>query len=178
VKSPDIGISHKVGVRIMFGWFKKQPRTENTEAYKLGQQAGESMAADLEHFMSSRYEPAFKAFMRVLSDRFDTVYGSDDLPPITLARIEFKIFNDQVQEMREDMAGEITFAMRGWLEVDNVIGAQFRLLIDKTIRDFQDRLTMSGIQAFLDRADDLKAADIKWRRANPERAAQFPTEPN
>jgi hypothetical protein len=162
----------------MLAWFKKQ-RPENTEAYKLGQKAGESMAADLEQFMSSRFEPVFKAYMRVLGDRFDTVYGSaDDVPPITLARIEFKIFNDNVGKLREDMAGEINAAMRGWLEIDDDIGNQFRKLIDKTISDFQNRLTMSGIQAFLDRADDLKAADIKWRRANPERAAQFPIDPD
>lgn len=135
------------------------------------------MAADLQQFMASRFDPAFKAYMRVLNDCFDAVYHSDDAPPITLARIEFKIFNDQVGGLREDMAGEINVAMRGWLELDEAMGGQFRRSIDKTIKDFQDRLTMTGLQAFLDRADDLKAADIKWRRANPAPAAQFPIDP-
>lgn len=135
------------------------------------------MAADLQHFMSSRFDPAFKAYIRLLNECFEAAYGNDDAPPITIARIEFKIFNDQVGGLREDMAREINVAMRGWLEIDDAMGGQFRRLIDKTISNLQDRLTITGLQAFLDRADDLKAADIKWRRTNPERASQFPIDP-
>jgi hypothetical protein len=164
----------------MFGWFKKQSRPEDTEAYKQGKRMVESMTADLQQFMSTRFDPVFDGYVGALTERFETVYDNDEAPPIILARIEFDIFNDHVRELREKMGAEVNAAMREWLETADLIGGRsdFQKLIDTTIGSFQDRLTMTGLQAFIDRADDLKVADDKWRKANPERAAQFPADPS
>jgi hypothetical protein len=160
----------------MFGWFKKQPRPEDTEAFKIGQRSVDSMNADLQRFMSARFNPAFDGYIGVLNDQFDTVHGDDDAPPITLARIHFQIFNDNVQKLRGQMNDEVNAAMSEWLEYAEQLGVKddFQQLINASIGSFQERLTLTGLQAFLDRADDLKAADSSWRQANPERAAEFP----
>ena len=51
----------------MFDWLRKgkRERPEESEAYKLGQQAFQSMAADLEVFVESRFNPTFHATLNV-----------------------------------------------------------------------------------------------------------------
>jgi hypothetical protein len=77
----------------MFGWFKSKPKPEETEAYKLGQRFVQAVNTDLERFMTTRFDSAFTGYLKILSDGFDAVYERADAPPITLARIDFKVFN-------------------------------------------------------------------------------------
>jgi hypothetical protein len=160
----------------MFGWFKGKPKAEDTEAYKMGQRFVQAVNADLDRFMTARFDSAFTGYLNVLNDCFDRVYDRPEAPPITLARIEFSSFNENVADMRGQMASEVNAAMAEWIETASSmgLGEDIQYLIDATIGKFHERLLLTGLQAFIDRADDLKAADIKWRQANPELAAQFP----
>jgi hypothetical protein len=160
----------------MFGWFKKTPKVEDTEAYNMGQRFIESVNADLEHFMTWRFKSAFDGYLKILNDRFDSAYDSPEAPPITLARIDFNSFRENVQKMRPKMTVEVESGISQWLEAASKMGLRddIQKLIDGTVGNFQERLTLTGMKAFIGRADDLKIADIKWRQANPELAAQFP----
>ena len=74
------------------------------------------------------------------------------------------------------MLDEINVAMREWIDLGETIGS--RDLLDRyivnVVDEYQTRLTMAGLQLTIDRADELKAADDKWRRMYPAKAAQFP----
>jgi hypothetical protein len=161
----------------MFGWLRKREKkipVEQTEAYKLGRRAGDSMAADLDRFMRARFEPAFNGYLGVLRDRFETTFDSPDAPPIILARIEYKIFLENVDELRDKMSPEISAAMSGWLNIDEGVRADFQRLIEHTIETYRSDLKMAGLNLFLETVDRLKEADDRYRAANPEKSAQYP----
>ena len=162
----------------MFGWFKKQPeqpKPGETEAYQMGQQASQAMTAAVPDYMTARFEPVFKNYLGVFSDCLDRDYG-DHAPPIIIARVEFKDFRENVSGLRTKMLDEINVATREWIDLGETIGS--RDLLDRyivhVVDEYQTRLTMAGLQLTIDRADELKAADDKWRRIYPAKAAQFP----
>jgi hypothetical protein len=164
----------------MFGWLRKRkqtPRPEDTEAYKLGQRAADSMTADLDAFMRTRFDPSFDAFLGVLRDCFERTFDRPEAPPITLASIEYKSFLENVEELRTKMPPEISAALSGWRDLSDDMGimrAGFQRLIDSRVESFMTNLTTAGLQMFTDMADRLKEADDRWRAANPEKADQFP----
>lgn len=162
----------------MFGWFKKQPEQTNakeTEAYKMGQEASQAMTAAVDDYMTARFEPVFKNYLGVLNGCLDRVY-KPDAPPIVIARVEFQNFRENVVELRATMLDEINVTMWEWIDLSEHIGSRdvFDKYIVHVVNEYQNRLTMAGFQLTIDRADELKTADDKWRRMYPGKAAQFP----
>jgi hypothetical protein len=163
----------------MFGWFrKKEIPPEDMEGYKQGARAGRAMADDLDRFMDSRFAPAFDGYISVLRGQFEKCVNPTDGPPIIAARIEFRIFQTNVDKLAEDMLGEITATMRQWLELGKEYGFREDLirLIDKRVSDFKSDLKIKGLEAFVEMADRLKESDDAWRSAHPEMSARFPAE--
>lgn len=160
----------------MFGFFKKKVPIEDTEPFKMGQRAANSYAEDLDTFMVARFEPVYQNLMGVLDDRLESVYDDPNGPPILLAKVEYKAFLDNVQEMRPRMEGEINAAMSEWLSVASEMGMRedFDRLATARLNSFYERLTINGFQALMDKTDKLGPADIKWRTENPELATRFP----
>ena len=134
------------------------------------------MTADLDAFMRTRFDRTFDAYLGVLRDCFDRAFDGPEAPPITLARIEFKIFRENVDELRSKMVPEISATLSGWRDLSDEMGMRvhFQRLIDHRIETFTTNLTTAGLQMFLGMADRLEEADDRWRAANPEKAAQFP----
>ena len=55
------------------------PRPEDSEAYKMGQQAANSMTADLDAWMTSRFKPVFENYLGVLRGCIQKCFGRDDV---------------------------------------------------------------------------------------------------
>jgi hypothetical protein len=157
----------------MFGWFRKQKK--QTEAYKLGKSAAESMVADLDRFMRLRFDPVYHEYLKVLRGRFEGAFNPPEAPPIIVARIEYKIFLENVDELRQKMPPDINMAMRKWRDLSDETGirAEFNQLVDNRVETFMSNLTADGLKMFLDLADGLKAADDRWRAEHPDKSAQF-----
>src|SRR5260370_37941324 len=115
----------------------------------------EGGSGDLEDFRAWRFKPVFDGYLKILNDRFDSVYDSPEAPPITLARIDFNSFRENVQKMRPKMTVEVESGISQWLEAASKMGLRddIQKLIDGTVGNFQERLTLTGMKAFIDTAD-------------------------
>jgi hypothetical protein len=136
----------------MFGWFKKQseqPKPQETKAYQMGQAASEATMAAIDDYITARFEPVFKNYLGVFSDCLDRVYKNDEAPPIIIARVEFKVFRENVSELRTKMLDDTNAAMREWIDLAETIGS--RDLLDKyivhVVDEYQTRLTIGGFAA-------------------------------
>jgi hypothetical protein len=163
----------------MFAWFRKREKkapVEQTEAYKLGRGAAETMIADLDRFMCLRFGPVRDEYLKVLRNCFERSFNRPEAPPIIIARIEFKIFSENVDELRQKLPVDINAAMRDWRDWSDEMGIRtvFDKLVNNRVEMFMSNLTTDGLQMFLDLADGLKAADDRWRAAHPKKSAQFP----
>ena len=163
----------------MFGWLRNREKkvpAEQTEAFKLGRKAAASAAADLDRFMRRRFEPVHSGYLKVLRDRIERSFNPPEAPPIIMARIEYKCFLESVDELRQKMPPEILAALREWANVADQIGnrEQFNELINNRVENYMSKLKTDGVQMLLDLVVSLKAADDRWRAANPEKSAQFP----
>jgi hypothetical protein len=164
----------------MFNWFRREKPVpiEQTDAYRFGQRTGDSMAADLDAFVTRRFDPVSKNYLDVLRGCLETVFDDDKAPPLVLARIEYKIFLENVEEMRPKMLAEINSAMSEWIDVAEQTGIRpvLQQLIDHRIGNFTEQLTVEGLDLLLAYVERLKLADEQWRARNPQRAAEFPSE--
>jgi hypothetical protein len=163
----------------MFGWFRKRDKkapVEQTEAYRLGRRAAETMIADLDRFMGRHFDPVRDECLKVLRNCFERSFNPPQAPPIIIARIEFKIFSENIDELRQKVPVHINEAMHDWRDWSDEMGlrAEFNQLVNDRVETFISNLTSDSLQMFLDLADDLKAADDRWRAAHPEKSAQFP----
>jgi hypothetical protein len=165
----------------MFGWLRRRKGdipVEQTDAFQVrAQRAVEGMTADLEAFMDARFDPSFNRYLGVLRDRFEAAFDCPDAPPIIIARIEYKIFLENIDDLRSKMLSEIS-AMSEWRDIlDEVgMGVHFKKLVDHRVHNFMMNLKTAGLQIFLDSADRLREADDRWRAANPGKAAEFPVD--
>ena len=151
----------------MFGWRKrtKEIPVEETDAYKFGQRAANSMTSDLDAFMDRRFAGVFENYL-----------AGGDAPPLTLARIEFNVFRENVSEMKSKMTDESLVASLEWVKAfDQVDGGEgAKLLVTSRGDRFCTDLTLAGLKLLTDYTEGLKDADIHWRKANPELSAKFP----
>jgi hypothetical protein len=172
------GDGHREGGNAIFGWFRRKQDPKQTRAYQMGQQAGDAFAADLESLMEVRFKPVHEAALGVIQGQFNKCLTPTDGPPLVVARIEYKIFLDHVEEMRGKMLNEIPARLSKWLDVVDQIRLRdmFMQLIKAKVDKFCHDLTEAGMQCFLDMAHALKLADDQWRVANPELSAKFPSE--
>jgi hypothetical protein len=137
----------------------------------MGRQAGDAFAADLQSMMDVRFKPVMEACLGVIQGQLNKCLTPTDGPPLVVARIEYKIFLDHVEEMRGKMLNEIPATLSQWLDVADQMQLRdtFMQLIHFNVDKFCRELTETGLQRFLDMAQALKLADDQWRVANPER---------
>ena len=164
----------------MYGWGKKRPPADTPEqlerAYRLGQNAGERIANDLELIMGGRFKPVFEGYLAVLRKQIHDSFDSDDGPPITIARMDYGIFLENVEKLKPQITEEIRQHMDGWLKLADEadVRTETEALIAKRIDDFLIDLTLTGLKLLTDYAEALKEADDAWRVANPQKATEFP----
>jgi hypothetical protein len=110
----------------MFGWFqrRKQQDPKLTRAYEIGRQSAQSFADDLEKLMEIGFKPVADGYLGVLQGQYNKCLTPTDAPPIIVARIEYieyKVFLENVDELRGKMMDQIVTTLDGWLDVANQI---------------------------------------------------------
>jgi len=162
----------------MFGWGKKKtPKPEDTRAYQLGSDMGGQMAHAINGVLEARFGQLEANYIAVLRDRIHLTFNDERAPPLTLARIEYKIFIENLDEMTAMLATEIPTLVGDWMDAAETMGVRLEVdqLITQRIDEFATDLRLLGLKIL---ADDygkaLAAADDTWRAKNPSLAAQFP----
>ena len=117
----------------MFGWFRKRDKkgpVDQSEAYRLGRRAAETMIADLDRFMGRHFDPVRDEGLKVLRNCFERSFNPQQAPPIIIARIEFKIFSENMEELRQKVPVHINEAMHDWRDWSDEMGlrAEFNQL--------------------------------------------------
>jgi hypothetical protein len=146
------------------------------EARELGRKAAESFDADVDVYAGHRFEEIQTKYMKVFRDRLDLAAVDGKAPPLILARIEHKIFLDNLHELKPKLVEEILTACADWMKVLAQMGAegQMKQVIEKKVDDFAATVLHVSLGELIDRVDHLKPLDEAWRAANPEKSAQFP----
>jgi hypothetical protein len=139
----------------MFDWIRKREKSipiEQTEAFKLRQRVLGGIAADLDSLMRTRLDQTFKTYLELLRRSFERTSDHPEAPHITLARIEYKIFLENVDELRSKMQPEISAALSVWRDQCDEMGIRepFQRLIDRRFDSFVSNLTTAGLQMFVD----------------------------
>jgi hypothetical protein len=159
----------------MFGLFQRKKKAKWIEK---GRRAAQGAADALENFMDIRFKPVSQAFLDHLQKEYNKCLNSTEAPPLIAARIEYKVFLENVEALPDKMVPEITAALSDWMDIIDKIQSRhlFLELVRRRVQKFCDELTGAGLQRLIDMAHALKAADDEWRAANPELAAEFPPE--
>jgi hypothetical protein len=92
----------------MFGFRKKRPEMTPSQkaAYDLGRNAGDSLYTAVNNFLKKRLAEVSTNLLGVLADRFGTIYSVPDHAPETVAKVEYKIFLEQLQEFESRLTEE------------------------------------------------------------------------
>lgn len=136
------------------------------------------MVADLDGFIASRFGHLKDAYLDILATGVRTALSQDEHSPILVARAELAVFNENVIDSREKMAGEIMEHMREWADLSEQVGEpdQVARVMNARLDDFLLDLRVSGIDLLTKHAEALKIADDSWRKKNPALSAQEPLE--
>jgi len=163
----------------MLGWFKpKQPDPKLTRAYQLGREMADNFANDLERLMQIRFGPVAENYLGVLQGQLNKCLNPTDAPPIIVARIEYKVFTENLDELCDKMTAEIQATLSDHLAIADTAGVRenFDELLRVNVSNYCRKLLEDGLQRLLDMANALKLADDKWRVVHPELSAKFPAD--
>jgi hypothetical protein len=159
-------------------WKPKSVDPKQTDAYQMGQKfSGEVWSAYTGYF-ESRFAPVRENYLNLLRQLVRQSFHSPDGPPLTIARVEYRVFLNRIKELEDQIFGETCYAMHEWLHVADRMGvrAETENGFRTHIKAFCDDLTIAGMNVLTDYGIPLRDADRDWRAANPERARQFPPE--
>jgi hypothetical protein len=166
----------------MFNWLRKKSppalSASERESFEFGRKTADSMIAEYERRKNTRFNPVFDNYLNVLRVQLLAALDAKDAPPLTTGRIEYSIYLENCEELKQKMIDEISESMEDWFETVSVadpeIRTEFGKLIAKDAADSVLKLTTDGLQLLLDYTVPLEDADNAWRQANPELAVQFP----
>lgn len=161
----------------MLGWLKSKRQTpEQTRAYQLGRNLADSFSDDLDRVMKHRFGPMADNFLGVLQNQLNKCINPNDAPPLTVARIEYKIFLDELDEMRTKMIEEIQTRLSDHLSIADTAGVRehFDELVRVNVSNYHRKLMEDGLLRVTDMAHALRLADDQWRAVHPELSAKYP----
>lgn len=170
-------------LKSLFGTQDADPTREEQakldRAFKIGQEAAQSMVADLDGFIASRFGHIKEAHLEILAKSIREALSQTDHSPILVARAGLDVFNENVTNTRTSMTAEIAEHMHEWEKVFEHIGKpdQVARVMNARLDDLVLDLRTRGIDMLVKHADPLKIADDSWRKANPTLAVQEPLEP-
>lgn len=145
-------------------------------AYDKGREFSNELFGVFDDYMQQRFEPVKGRYLDILRGNVRDALQATDSPPLTVARVEYRVFLNNVKELEEKMLEELKQYMHKWLDVAHQIGVgedterAFGIRVSNYISD----LSMAGLKLLTDYAVSLKDADTEWRLANPARAKDFP----
>jgi hypothetical protein len=142
----------------------------------LGHEAAIAMASDLDAIMESRFQQVFDGYLRVLRDCIHKSFNSTEGPPLTLVRIHFASFLENIGTLKGSMTAEIHQRMVEWARAADAMQVRepFDAFIANRVDQFCHDLTTRGLGLLNDYGSGLREADGAWRAANPREAAKFP----
>jgi len=154
----------------------KGPIPSEQSAYQKGQEFSNSLFEVFHNFMRERFEPVKGSYLDILKSNVRKALHANKVPPLTVARAEYRDFLDNVKEMEGSMLAEIKQYMHEWLAVAHQAGVreETERAFGVYVSNFTADLSMAGLKVLTDYAVPLQDADMDWRRLNPERAKQFP----
>ena len=159
-------------------WRKKKKKLTEGEqkALDMGRQFFDDIDRAFEEFLEYRFTPVQKNYLDILRGRFQEALHGENAPPLTLARIEYKIFLEQLDDMRPKMAEEIYTHMENCVKVADEVGVRSEVdyYFEQRIEQFATDLSMEGLNLLDEYSVPITDAEKKWRQENPERAAEFP----
>ncbi len=161
----------------MFGWRRtRQQAAEETDAFKMGQKAADSMIDDVDRLMKPRLDVLFDGYVGVLRERILNSFSQSKAPPLVIARIELKIFIENIDKLKSSIWNEFQPKLAEWREFSKVTQTEdlFEQLVNSRIQDLQTKLLDAGIKLLGDYAIPLGDADKQFRKANPEISSQYP----
>lgn len=161
----------------MLGWFKqKQQDSKLTRAAELGRQTARRFADDPDRLMQIRFGPVAHNFLEVIQGQYNKCLNPTNAPPLSMARVEYEVFLENVDELRGKMTGEIEATLADHMVFSDEVGARdkFDELIQKHVADYCCKLKADGLERLTDMAHALKLADDQWRAAHPALSAKFP----
>jgi uncharacterized membrane protein YhaH (DUF805 family) len=164
-----------------FGADPLKPRgvdPKQTDAYQMGQKFSGEMWSAFTGYFDSRFLPVRENYLNVLRQLVRQSFNSQDGPPLTIARVEYRVFLNRIKELEDQIFGESCDAMHEWLDVADGMGvrAETESGFRTHIKEFCNDLTIAGMSVLTDYAIPLRDADRDWRAANPKRAKEFPPE--
>jgi hypothetical protein len=140
------------------------------EAYK-GRETGEACCVRIDAYVAARTAEMKPKFIEVLKGRVELAKHEfeREAPPLRVARIEYKLFADNVDRAGQKLTDEVSEALKDWRDLFVQMHAPeiFDDALKAKIDDFACELKVLGMDEMLAHADELKEADRKWR-------AQFP----
>ena len=145
-------------------------------AYNKGREFSNNLFEVFDNYMRDRFEPVKVKYLDILKGQVREALHATDVPPLTVARVEYRVFLNNVKEMEESMLSEIKQYMHEWLDVAHQggVGDDTERAFGVRVSNFTADLSMAGLKIFTDYAVPLKDADTDWRRANPHRSKEFP----
>jgi hypothetical protein len=167
-----------IDARVLTAWaMESNSQSNDTRAYQPGADVGRQMAEAVQAVTEARFKSVQDGYLNVLRDRFRLALNQADAPPITLARIEYNVFIENVGELKTKMPPEFQATLAEWVKVVDELGirAEFDRILGDRIDEFTANLLMLGLNVMRNEyGTALSSADDAWRAKNPELSAQYP----
>lgn len=124
----------------------------------MGQEAGVAMSQAIEAYLNQRLPVVSNNLLAVLRQRLTTIHDEPNHAPEVVAKIEWDIFKEQLDNFPIRMREEAHEALRKWLDVAAQIGVlnETTQLIESIIDRAAKELTNQSIIALAVVSGDLK----------------------
>jgi hypothetical protein len=119
----------------MFGFGKKHEAAQlpPSAAYDLGETIGRCLFRAVSGYLDYRLSQLTVKTLTLLAERFETIHAEPDHEPEMVARVEFDIFRNNLQEFQPRLEVEVREFLNDWLLLAENSGQKAE--IDDYIRD-------------------------------------------
>ena len=162
---------------------KARRTAQAAEAYQDGQSAGAAMAAAVQKYLDHRLPEVSERVLAVLRGQLKNIHNEPGYRPADVARVEFKIFLENIEDFDKRLLADTEAACAGWFEVAATLDLVplMRELALQRILDAKVALAMQGAdiagQVIIDEEGKLEPPfDLSHlpRPSTPEERAVFP----
>lgn len=145
-------------------------------AFEKGREVSRSQIAAIEAYVNERYEQVRSGYLAVIQKQLDSCRSQEEHSPMLLARIEYSLYLEHVQEARAKLKDEVRSVFSEWDKLNKEMGVEelIEQWLDQAMTEKFADLSIAGLTILTDNADILKTADDNWRRKFPDLAAAQP----
>lgn len=133
----------------MFEFFKKRREQREVRQHELemGRRAGRSLYEAVREYLDGRLPEVSTKLLDVFRQRLATIHNEPEHPPELVAKVEWDIFQKQINEFPTRMRQEVDANLREWMSVADDL--HVREMIDhyvaKRIADASSALTQESL---------------------------------